>query len=433
MMNGAGRSSFVVMGLALALAAAAACSVQTTTTPGAKPPDEAGAPDDDAGDTSDAGAADVVDSSDPVDPNYPTAHAPMPLVDFNGGAVIVAPSIVTITFGADPLRDRLEQFGDTITATPWWDAVREGYCSPESSTTTCVGRGSGGGHVNIATAPASPLTDSANGGASSVQDFLLARIKDGTLPEPTTNTIYAVYLPSGTSVTLDGATSCQQFGGYHNTLTATTTSGGDIPVAYAMIPRCDATEKMATIAASHEFIEAATDPNVGTGAVAYYMKDQVWAFAGGEVGDVCVDFTGAGQDTYVESGFTVQRTWSNKSAKASHDPCVPIPTDEVYFNAAPDKGQEQTGIKVGGSATVDITAYSDGPMADWDISAVDFNEFQTGKASLKFAFDKTTVHNGSKVKLTVTLTTNPGQFAAYAIVSRSGKSVHIWPAVVLKQ
>jgi hypothetical protein len=347
--------------------------------------------------------------------------------------VLLAPQVVTITFGADPLRPRLEQFGDTITQTAWWDAVREGYCSPETSTTTCVGRGTGGGHVNIAASPTTQFTDSANSGPSSLQDFLLARIKDGTLPAPTLNTIYAVYLPSGVSVTLDSATSCQEFGGYHNTLTATTANGGDMPVAYAIIPRCDATEKTATFSASHELIEAATDPNVGLNAIAYYMQDQLWAFAGGEVGDVCVDFTGGGEDSYVESGFSVQRTWSNKSAKAGHDPCVPIPAGEIYFNAAPAKGQEQAALSVGASTTVDITAFSDAPMADWDVTAVDFNEFQTGTANLKFSFDKTKVHNGSTVKMTVTLTSNPGQFAAYAIVSRSGKTTHLWPAAVLKK
>jgi hypothetical protein len=419
------RSGLGLGALALAFVA---CSVQTTTTPTAKPPDDAGAAD--ADDTADAGDEAAVDAADPVDPNYPSAHTPMPLVDFNGGKVLVAPKIVTITFGADPLRDRLEQFGDTITSTPWWDAVRDGYCSPETSTTSCVGPGSSGGHVNIAAPPSTALTDSANGGASSVQDFLLAKVKDATLPAPTADTLYAVFLPSGVTVTLDGATSCQEFGGYHNTLLVSSASG-DLPVAYAMIPRCDATEKMATFSASHEFIEAATDPNVGVGGVAYYMKDQLWAFAGGEVGDVCVDFTGAGQDLYVESGFSVQRTWSNKSAKAGHDPCVPIPKGSVYFNAAPAKGQEQISLAVGKSATIDVTAFSDAPMDDWSLSAIDFASFQTGKANLSFAFDKTKAHNGSKVKLTVTLTSNPGQAAPYAIVSRSGKATHYWPAVVL--
>jgi hypothetical protein len=240
-----------------------------------------------------------------------------------------------------------------------------------------------------------------------------------------------VYLPSDVAVTLDGATSCQKFGGYHNTLTVTT-DGGTSNVAYAIVPRCDATEKTATFAASHELIEAATDPDVGAGSIGYYMNDQVWAFAGGEVGDLCVDFTGGKQDQYTESGFFVQRTWSNKSAKASHDPCVPIPNGEIYFNAAP--ALEQTTVAVGASATIDVTAFSDAPMpADWDITAVDFNAFQTGSAYLTFAFDKTKVHNGSKGKMTLTLASNPGQFALYAIVSRSGTSTHLWPAVVLKK
>jgi hypothetical protein len=370
-----------------------------------------------------------VDANDPVDPTYPTAHTPMPLVDYNGGGIIAAPKVVTITFGSDPLRSRLEQFGDTITTTTWWDTVRAGYCAPESST-NCIGKGSSGGHVNITTEPAASYTDSANGGESTIQDFLKAKVADGTFPAPTIDTLYVVYFPSSTQISLDGASSCNEFGGYHNSVTLSPPGGGsDIAVPYAIVPRCDSAESTTTISASHEIIEAATDPDVG--ATAYYMQDQLWAFAGGEVGDLCVDFTGS-NDTYQESGFTVQRSWSNASAKAGHDPCVPVPKGTVYFNAAPKQGQEQLSLGVGASAVIEITAFSDAPMGDWDISALDFDQLQTGQSHLSFSFDKAKVHNGSKVQLTVKLASRPSQgYAPFAIVSKSGKTTHYWPAVVI--
>jgi hypothetical protein len=116
---------------------------------------------------------------------------------------------------------------------------------------------------------------------------------------------------------------------------------------------------------------------------------------------------------------------------------VPAPAGQTYFNAAPEETSTKrpVALAIGESATIDITAFSDGPMNDWDLSAVDFGLFETGRAHLKFAFDKTKVHNGSKVKLTVTLDRDPGaqRAAAFAIVSKSGKVTHFWPAVVLKK
>ncbi len=411
-----------------------ACSQETIVVQAAKPAD-AGGVDPDAGTETEAPDAEI-DAADPLDETYPTAHTPIPLVDFHGGAILRNPKIVTVTFGADPRRARLEQFGDTITATPWWDAVRDGYCAPVGST-NCVGRGSGGGHVNMTTPPSSEYTDSSAGQGSSLQEFLVEHIRNGTLPAPTPDTLYAIYLPAGVTVVLDGTASCQGFGGYHNTFSYADGDGGaDMAVPYAIMPRCDSSETTLTIAASHEFIEAATDPYIGTGSLAYYMRNQLWAFAGGEVGDVCVDFTPGGNDTVHESSFTVQRSWSNKAAKASHDPCVPAPAGQPYFNAAPKAGQEEIPLAVGESAVVEITAFSDGPMADWQISAIDFDQFQTGTSHLSFKFDKTTVHNGSKVQLTVKLVSAPSASqggSIYAIVSQSGKITHLWPAAVIRK
>ena len=409
------------------LVGTAACTIEHITTNATPPAADAGT-DPDA-DTGDDGSADAApDTSDPVDPNYPAGHTPIPIVDWNGGTVVTSPKIVTVTFGAETFRSRLETFGDTITTTKWWDAIRAGYCSPQGSA-TCVGQGGSGGHVNITTPPETTYTDSAQGGASSLQAFLTTNIQNGILPTPTKDMIYVLYFPAGVSISLDNASSCQQFGGYHNTLVF-----GGQAVPYAVIPRCDPTEKTLTIAASHEIAEASTDPDVGTNSVAYYMMNQIWAFAGGEVGDVCVDFTGSGSDTVVESTYTVQRSWSNIAAKAGHDPCVPSPAGQAYFKAAPAQNQQQVGLAVGKSVVLDVTAFSDAPMAaDWDLSAVDLGQFTTGRSSLSFSFDKTKVHNGSKVQLTVTLTNTPNGPALYAIVSRSGRTTNLWYGAVLRQ
>ena len=386
--------------------------------------------------TDDAGvdAADIdasVDAGDPLNPVYPADHSPIPLVNYNGGRVLTAPKIVTITFSNDQasLVARLQDFGDTITSTPWWTETTAEYCEQPAGT-PCVGPGSGGGHVVIADPPADTYVDSSQGQPSTIQDFIKAKVADATFPAPTDQTIYAIYFPANVSITLDGSQSCSNggFGAYHNTVELPDGKGGKVRTPYAIMPRCGG-EATTTKSASHEFDETVTDPDIGLGDVSYYMQNRLWAFAGGETSDLCVDFTGS-NDTVIESGFTVQRSWSNKSAKASHNPCVPVPNGEVYFNAAAQKQKVVLKVK-GDTATLDIDAFSDAPMADWDISGVDFAQFQGGTASVSFSFDKTKVHNGSHVLLTLTaLRIIPAAPGGLAIVSRSGKQTHFWPVLL---
>jgi hypothetical protein len=296
--------------------------------------------------------------------------------------------------------------------------------------------------VHLPASTVTSYTDSSQGKPSSVQDFITAQVAAGKFPAPTVDTLYAIYFPDGVTIDLDGSSSCQTFGAYHNTLSLAKPTVGDagaganVITPYAIMPRCSPKEAETTVAASHEFIEAATDPNIGVNDIAYYMNDQLWAFAGGEVGDVCVDFTGQGADLYQESGYTVQRSWSNTAAKASHDPCVPAVVGEAYYNVAPKAGSEEIKLTtVGQSKTIVLDAFSDGPLSDWTVSAVDFAKFQGGPGYLTFAFDKTTAHNGSHINLTVTLKAKPqAGYAQYAIVSKSsGKQTRDWPAVVITQ
>ena len=407
---------------------AQACGGTTDATPVV----DAGHVGDDAGD-----AGEAPDTSTPVDPNYPAQHTPMPLVDNNGGRVLEHAHIVTITWASDDpaMVARLQKLDDTITQTPWWTAVGSEYCE-KGSTTHCIGAGTPGEHVVIQSAPPSAgFTDSSQGGPSSIQDFLKDRLaNDPSFPAPTVDTLYAIYLPDGVSIDLDGTKGCENggFGAYHNTVDLQAPDAGLMTTAYAVTPRCGSKESTTTISATHEFIEAATDPDIGQNNLTYYMLNQAWGFAGGEVGDLCVDFVG-GNDTVQESGFTAQRSWSNKSAKAGHDPCVPIPQGEVYFQVAPRK-QQITLKKVGDQAVLDLDAFSDGPMPDWTVSAFDFATFQTGTAVLDFSFDRTQVNNGTHAQVTVTLKKAMPQGATvFAIGSKDGAGhQHFWPVLALQ-
>jgi hypothetical protein len=396
--------------------------------------DDAGNPGNDAGvaeTSTDDGAADA----GPIP--YPAPHTAMPQVDYNGGRVLQNPKIVTITWASDdPTRvSRLQQFGDIITSTAWWTAVSSEYCQ-QPGNKPCIGPGTGGGHVVIQDPPAADgYTDSSQGAASSLQDFIHDHVVGGNgitadFPAPDDNTLYVLYFPPGVTITLDGDASCDTFGAYHNTMVLPNVNDLQSNVAYAIIPRCGTKESTTTYSASHEIIEAATDPDIGEQTLSYYMLDQVWAGGGlgGEVGDLCEN-SGSGS-SMPESTFTVQRTWSNKSAAAGHDPCVPIPEGEVYFNAAPRQSKVVLS-KAGATAVLDIDAFSDAPMAPWTISAIDYASFQQGTPLLSFSLDKTSVQNGDHVQLTITAkAAMPSGGDQFAISSKDANGTrHSWPVL----
>jgi hypothetical protein len=192
------------------------------------------------------------------DPSYPTPHAPIPLLRYHQGQILDAPRLVTVTYDGDPFRDFLEGFGDTITTTPWWDAVSAGYCDFRGA---CVGHGTSGGHVHLAALPPPHFDDAPGTQTSSLKQYIDANIQSGLFPPPDTSTIYLLYFLDGTSVSLDGKESCTGFGAYHNGMT-TTPPGSSSPVtfAFAVVPRCMDGQNVVTLSASHELIEAASDP-----------------------------------------------------------------------------------------------------------------------------------------------------------------------------
>ena len=394
---------------------------------------DAGNPGDDAGAAVDTGTGD--DGAADVAIPYPAPHTAMPQVDYNGGRILQNPKIVTITWAQDDatMVSRMQQFGDVITSTAWWTAVSSEYCQ-QPNNKPCIGAGTGGGHVVIQDAPASSYTDSSQGGPSTVQDFIHDHVVGGNgitadFPTPDENTLYVLYYPAGVSITLDGEASCDTFGAYHNTAILPNANDLNTAVPYAIIPRCGTKESTTTVSASHEIIEAATDPDIGQTSLSYYMMNQLWAVAGGEVGDLCEGIGSSGTTT-TESTFVVQRSWSNKSAASGHNPCVPLPANEVYFNAAP-RQQKVVLTKVGDTAVLDIDAFSDAPMGPWTVSAIDFAQFQQQLPVLSFSFDKTSVQNGDHIQLTVTAKAAiPSGGDEFMISSKdSNGNRHGWPVL----
>jgi hypothetical protein len=303
-----------------------------------------------------------------------------------------------------------------------------------------VGALSAAAPVHSTDTPAATLTD------AQVRTWLLQKIQAGAgFPQPDANTIYAIFYPQGTNVTAGGGTTCQQMQGYHDDIALTT--GGY--ASYAVIPRCPPPVQGVTVLdeltaeASHEIIEAATDP-LPTDKPAYAQVDANhlgWALlAGSEIGDLCAGFPNA---FYKPTGIDnlVQRVWSNAAAAASHDPCEPQGTSP-YFNSAPVEsdtisiqGTPTKGVKipVGQSKTVELDLYSDAPTSGpWKVSVLDISSmFFGGAPALSFTLDKTQGQNGDKLQLTIKALSSSSLGASpYWIQNDLGSSTTVWIGVV---
>jgi hypothetical protein len=279
-----------------------------------------------------------------------------------------------------------------------------------------------------------------------VQTWLAAKI-NGTsdagpsFPAPDGNTIYAIFYPPGVKMTLMGFPSCSGFDGYHADFKV-----GSQSVTYAVMLRCGTVDNL-TVAASHEYVEAATDP-LSVSKPAYNApSDITWEYAGGggEIGDLCSSFPGVNYKPG-DLPYTVQRVWSNANAAASHDPCQPggaMP----YFNSAPvlpdtlmvndpmagmfmTKGIH---IPVGQSGTVELDLYSDGPThGPWTINVLDVASTIFGAPQeLSFSLDNNMGQDGDKVHLTITvLKAGGGGASAFWIQNTYGSVQSVWLGMV---
>ncbi|MDB4955717.1 MAG: hypothetical protein JWO36_3286 [Myxococcales bacterium] len=344
----------------------------------------------------------------PIVPDAPTGfveapHANVPQVISGGGPVTTAPKVVPIFFTGDSdAQVQLEMFLGALVGSSYWTATTSEY---------------GVGPLTIA--PSIVSTDAPLTTDAALQTWLAAKT-DGThpgWPAPDVNTIYTVFLPAG--VVLDqggGNLSCKAFGAYHSE--APDAHGGQL--TYALVPRCASTlgtvVDTATVATSHELVEAATDPLPFTNNAFVQLDDEhfVWGRTpGGELGDMCEYITAAPQR--MVGNFLVQRTWSNASALAGHDPCVPV-LATPYAGAAPafddititthsgtitTKGET---IAVGESKTIEVTLFSDAEGPDWTVGATDAAALLGGSASLQFQWGRQYGHNGTKLQLIITRT-----------------------------
>jgi hypothetical protein len=399
--------------------------------------------------TADAGATfDAAPPSVDASTAYDALPAPPQVVNDNGG-VLTSPAIVAIFFSNEDVTElpSFESFYSGIGTSAYWQALTE-YGIGAATVT------------NVVLTQAAPTTidDGGNSYPTALEKWLLAEIANGDLPAPTANTEYMINYPSGTTVTSDG-TQCQDFDGYHSDIEDSSNN----LIAYGVIPRCK--DPGSTIlntfgsTVSHELIEAATDPypDYQPGWPQADNKHLFWDEAndGSEIGDMCENDPEA-YHQFSDFPFTVQRFWSNKSALAGHDPCVPEIPGAVFFNAVPelnttglfdyygtDAHVSSVSIAKGATGTVYLDLYSDGSLANWDVTAYDYNYFFTGSGAL-LTLDMPVTKGNNRSRLALNITVNDvgnantnGQIdntELFVIQSSQGTSekspAHFWYGIV---
>lgn len=344
---------------------------------------------------------------------YPAFPPAMGQLRHNGGSVLKNPVIVTVTWEGDERASELETLGDTVGAGAYWKEVTSEYGSGPAVSGDA-------NHVRITDAPPASMTD------AQLSAFVASSLTkaEGAWPVPAGDAVYILYLPKAMQLTLQGKSACSQgIGGYHDS-----TSVNGKPTAFAIVPRCGSDFDHITVAASHELAEAATDPYPRTRPAwtGFRDEDLAWEFFQqfqSENGDACEFYRDSDLEP-AESGlaFTVQRQWSNASAKAGHDPCVPAFKNTKYFNVTPlglediDVDLSALGggagstkgfkVAVGATRQIPLGFYSDGPVGDWTIKAVN-GGITGGRSSggLDLELDVTSGQNGQKAYLTVTVNT----------------------------
>ncbi|MGH7329482.1 MAG: hypothetical protein ACREJX_14140, partial [Polyangiaceae bacterium] len=168
----------------------------------------------------------------------------------------------------------------------------------------------------------------------------------------------------------------------------------------------------------------------------------IWEFllGGGEVSDMCAQAL-TSYYSPADLGSTVTRSWSNKAAKAGHDPCVP--TDGTpYFNSMPllnedvSVGGQGTSkgvtIAVGATKTIEVDLFSDAPTTGpWTVTAEDSSALTGDTPELVMTWDRLTGVNGEKLHLTITVD-HASQYGAegFIIESTLGDRTNTWAGLV---
>jgi hypothetical protein len=310
----------------------------------------AGAHDDAAGD---AGTSDVQDGAITF---LAAPHLPWPTILDHGGHILDPLRVVTVVAADEPYAPDLQAFGDSIAASSWFAAFASEYGITGTPTHILVK----GAHVASGTS----FTQ------VQMNQYIADTVAAASPPlAPDGRTVYVLFLPPGTTLTVNGApdTTCSRvpyhapYGTLGDGMAVLTRCPGSFPSQLAMF----------TAVAAHEIAEAATNPSYATDpAWGLWVADtktpwqsSVWneveMESSVEIGDLCI-FTRT-----VEKGFALQRIFSNAAAAKGGDPCVPA-SSVPYFGVSPDpKTGGWFSATAGATVNVPLVGWSTAKTADW--------------------------------------------------------------------
>jgi hypothetical protein len=355
-----------------------------------------------------------------------TTH-PMPQLVNQGGAILANPRIVPIFFPGDTMADELEDFVGSIGCNDDWRKAVGEYG---------VGDALAAPSVRLKEKAPTNITD------TEIEDWLAQKIASKAFEAPTKDTVYMIFYPTGTTITEQGAQSCQSFGGYHTNITLP--NGTD--VAYGVVPRCSnfggmGPKEATTGSASHEIMEAATDPYNKQSPAYAYVDDDHFAFMfvlGGESGDLCAQEEDA---FYRPTGYpyVVQRNWSNIAARSGKDPCLPR-SGAPWFTAAPTLidnvdlfGAPTRGVRVpaGTAKTIDLDLFSEDPAGTMQVDVVDASYALGVNQMTQYSLDRSSGKNGDTLKLTVTAQAGASDTELFMVVLNGGGKMRVaWVGAV---
>ena len=381
----------------------------------------------DAGEDAPAGDADL-------DPNvYPAPHHLPPLARNEGGAVLFSPAIATVTFTGDTNAAAIRQFGAAFLASNYAATVLGPYnvFPPTNLGPFTVTSAFDGGTIDD---------------RSQLAPWIESQVSAGALPNPDANSLFVLYLPPGLDVTdREGVTTCAGSGGYHDV------TGGSYLAAYAVVAQCAGnTMDDLTFAASHETIEAITNPQPAGNGGFYIDTNIAWTGAGGgEVADIC-----QGDGPIASGGYAMARIWSNPAVMAGKDPCQPSPAGALYYAAALNTVvltyQDESGtffsdgfvtVQHGASATASAMFFSEAmlPSDPSLVVGVETTASATNPTALgpiapgvTAQLSRASAHNGNAITLSITAeaSATPGDYPFVIRAILSATDFHSWPAIL---
>jgi hypothetical protein len=295
-----------------------------------------------------AAALPACDSSAPP----PPMHRPFSEVPTLDG-VLLSPLHLTTIVPANDAGDApaLFDFSSALRTTRWWRTVAGEYHLGDIAAT----------HELMGPPITADITD------HEIYEYIHALVDANASLAPDGNSLYLLYLPRGIQVISEGKanTDCNTFGAYHTSYEFR----GD---NWAVVQRCTevaAVENM-TVSASHEIVEAATDPG-GRGyrlpevAAEMPWTETIWnAFdrtGGTELADLC-------EGTFwVEGEHVFQRIWSNAAARGGRDPCIPALGEPFYDS---DVDQDWYPVAAGDSVTIALKGWATGRVGAWPVKVL---------------------------------------------------------------